>query len=228
MIKVMKKMYKFTLYAEICPICKDDVVCLDPKLAASLGGVSPLLLCYRVTANIHLIDPITLKLVEVSGGSYWHKPIPVLLSSKQLIEFVVLDVETPEQDYSLKETLGSLDQSDYNNKNVAKYSNKLSIAQVTVAKSSEFGVSNQTHVVVSHLGYLIKPGDLVLGYDLANAVLGESISKPLRGRVLPDILLVRKTYDKKKKTKKRRNWKLKRLKIEADDDMKQKKKSKRY
>lgn len=90
-------------------------------------------------------------------------------------------------------SLGALDQSDYNNKNVAKYSNKLSIAQVTVAKyslllsceenvmfdinilyvirSSDLGVSDQTYVVVSHLGHLIHPGDIVLGYDLGYSLL---------------------------------------------------------
>lgn len=31
------KNYKFTLYAEIAPICKDDLCILDPKLAQLLG-----------------------------------------------------------------------------------------------------------------------------------------------------------------------------------------------
>jgi NMD protein affecting ribosome stability and mRNA decay len=81
------KNYKFTLFAEIAPICKDDLCILDPKLAQLLGafrddpalglirpsllglllsgGVSPLMVCHKVSAALHMIDPVTLKFVEI-------------------------------------------------------------------------------------------------------------------------------------------------------------------
>jgi len=58
-----------------------------------LGGVSQLMLCTRITAGIHLLDPISLKIVEVSGGTYFHHRFRSQVSAKQLTEYVVLDIE---------------------------------------------------------------------------------------------------------------------------------------
>lgn len=40
---------------------QDNVVCLSPKLAQSLGNMSQICVCIRVTSTIHLIDPSTLQ-----------------------------------------------------------------------------------------------------------------------------------------------------------------------
>lgn len=40
---------------------QDNVVCLSPKLAQSLGNMSQICVCIRVTSTIHLIDPRTLQ-----------------------------------------------------------------------------------------------------------------------------------------------------------------------
>ncbi|MGH0169992.1 UNVERIFIED_CONTAM: hypothetical protein FKN15_063287 [Acipenser sinensis] len=53
--------YKSTFSVEIVPICKDNVVCLPPRLAQSLGNMSQICVCIRVTSAIHLIDPRTLQ-----------------------------------------------------------------------------------------------------------------------------------------------------------------------
>lgn len=42
---------------------QDDLICLPAKLAASLGGIGPLVLCTKVTNQISLIDPATLRWV---------------------------------------------------------------------------------------------------------------------------------------------------------------------
>ena len=51
--------YKHTYSVEIVPICKDEVVCLPPKLAQHLGNIGQLCVVYRVTQAIHIIDPNT-------------------------------------------------------------------------------------------------------------------------------------------------------------------------
>ncbi|PWA39680.1 NMD3-like protein [Artemisia annua] len=33
--------YKYTFSVEICPICREDLICLPPKLSASLGNIGP-------------------------------------------------------------------------------------------------------------------------------------------------------------------------------------------
>lgn len=40
---------------------QDNVVCLSPRLAQSLGNMGQVCVCVRVTSTIHLIDPRTLQ-----------------------------------------------------------------------------------------------------------------------------------------------------------------------
>lgn len=61
--------YKHTFAVEIVPICKDDLICLPPPLAASLGNIGPLCICLRVTNHIYLLDPCTLKRNAMSYDS---------------------------------------------------------------------------------------------------------------------------------------------------------------
>lgn len=44
-----------------CPGYQDNVVCLSPRLAQSLGNMGQVCVCVRVTSTIHLIDPRTLQ-----------------------------------------------------------------------------------------------------------------------------------------------------------------------
>lgn len=43
---------------------QDNVVCLSPRLAQSLGNMGQVCVCIRVTSSIHLIDPNTLQSEE--------------------------------------------------------------------------------------------------------------------------------------------------------------------
>lgn len=44
--------YKYTFSVEVAPLCKDDLVCLPAKLAASLGNIGPVVVVTRVTNAI--------------------------------------------------------------------------------------------------------------------------------------------------------------------------------
>lgn len=65
-----------------------------------------------------------------------------------------------------------------------------------VARSIDLGVNDQRFYVRSHIGALLKPGDLVMGYDLANSNLSVDIEE------LPDVVLVRKKRQKVKRNNK--------------------------
>lgn len=84
--------YKFTYSVEIIPICKDDLVILPSRMAATCGNINPLCLVNRVTSLGTLLDPRSLQIAEFNADKYWRDPFRAVLSSNSLEEFVVLDV----------------------------------------------------------------------------------------------------------------------------------------
>jgi len=85
--------YKYTFSVEIAPICKDDLVCLPAKVARDAGHVGPVMLCIRVTSSLQFIDPMTLRTYYADNNTFFRQPYRPLVSSKNLIEYVVLDIE---------------------------------------------------------------------------------------------------------------------------------------
>nr|KYP57101.1 60S ribosomal export protein NMD3 [Cajanus cajan] len=53
--------YKYTFSVELSPICREDLICLPPKVAVSLGNIGPIVICTKVTNSIALLDPFTLR-----------------------------------------------------------------------------------------------------------------------------------------------------------------------
>lgn len=194
------KKYKFTLYIEISPVCKNDLVIMPPKLCATLGGCSPLMLCFRVSSGIHLIDPLTLKIVLVSNTNYWKYPFRPVITQEQLINYVVIDIEKGETGHM------------YNKQN--EDNDKVCLAEVTVARDSDFGVNDKQYQVVCHLGHILKVGDTVAGYDITHANFGDEDVSGFKGD-LPEVILVKKAYQKNNRTN--RAWKLKKLEVEGPD-----------
>ncbi|ORX58312.1 NMD3-domain-containing protein [Hesseltinella vesiculosa] len=180
--------YKFTYSVEIAPVCRDDLVVLPKKLANSLGSLSQLLVCTRISNSIHLLDINSLQSGDLSHSVYWRSPFPSLASSKAMIEYYVLDVEP----------LGPV-----NGKHV--------LADVHVARMSDFGRNDTQFIARSHMGSLLNPGDTVMGYDLTRANFNHDEFNKLNMQNLPDVILVRKTYPVRRKKNKQRNWKIQQL-----------------
>lgn len=187
--------YKYTFSVEIMPLCKDDVLCLPPKLSAQLGGIGPIVLVTKVSISVTLIDPFTLQTAELSANSYWKHPFKALMSVKQGTEFFVLDI-------------------DKTNERKGKWC----LADATVARSADYGRNDNTHFIRTHIGNFLQPGDLALGYDLANAVYNDNLIAGHKRLEIPDFLLFKKTYSKRNRSK-RRQWRLRRLNMELDDSM---------
>ncbi|CAL8460889.1 g420 [Coccomyxa elongata] len=198
--------YKYTFSTEIVPICRDDLVCLPPKAAAALGGFGPLALCTRVSNTLTLTDTQTLRSVQVDANTYWRYPYRPVMTSRQLVEFVVLDAEPVSASQN------------------ASRNSRFVLADVLVAKASDFGRNDRTFFVRTHLGHLLHPGDSALGYDMstANTVDPELDAAVAKGLVIPDIILVRKSYEEKRRRRKARGeqrpWKLKRMAIELEEE----------
>eukprot|EP01116_Phalansterium_solitarium_P014670 TRINITY_DN3242_c0_g1_i1.p1 TRINITY_DN3242_c0_g1~~TRINITY_DN3242_c0_g1_i1.p1 ORF type:complete len:509 (-),score=207.42 TRINITY_DN3242_c0_g1_i1:481-2007(-) len=192
-----KDTYKFSFSVEIVPICRDDLVCLPPKFAAASGATSPLMLCTKVSNLVYLIDPLTLHMLDFPANVFFSNPFRSLCTASDLIQYTVLDVQP----------LGPV-------------RGKFVLADVQVARSSDFGSNDTQFTGRTHLGHLLRPGDSCLGYDLGTANFNDQDTEALRGRHrhLPDLILVRKCYPERRKSNKARHWKLRQLNKEVDDD----------
>ena len=197
-IHTSAKSYKFTFSVELIPICKDDLVALPIKLAKQIGNISPLALCHRVGTSINLLDPNTLQTADVSTPIYWRDPFKTLGDVQELVEFVVMDIEP-----------------------VGPQKGKWLLAEVTVARASDLGVNDNIYFTRTHLGNILHPGDSVMGYMLTgtnyNNPQFEALEKSnAYASTIPDVMLVKKFYARKRKSK-NRNWRLKRMAKDEGD-----------
>lgn len=187
--------YKYTFSVEILPICKDDIAVLPRKLSAHLGGIGPLVIVTKVSMAVTLMDPFTLQTAELPAALFWKHPFQALMSVKQGSEFTVLDIEQTND-----------------------RKGKWCLADATVARSVDYGRNDNIHYIRTHIGNFLQPGDLAMGYDLANAVYNDNLLAGHKKLDLPDFILFKKTYERRNRSK-RRQWRLKRLNMELDETM---------
>lgn len=187
-----KRSYKFTYSAELVPICKDDLVALPIRLAKQHGNINPLLLCHKIGTSVYLLDPQTLQTADISANIYWRAPFTSLTDTQELIEFIVMDTERT---------------------NVQK--GKWHLAEVTVARATDLGVNDKTYFTRTHLGRSLQPGDSVMGYLLSGSNFNNEEYELIEASntyssTIPDVVLVKKHYPRRRKNRKR-NWQLKRM-----------------
>ena len=187
--------YKFSFSVEIAPICKDDLVVLPAKLAKSMGNISRLVLCSKISNSIQFIDPANLHIEDLQASVYWRHPFNSLADVTQLIEFIVLDVEP-----------------------TGERKGKYLMADVTCVRASDMGgSSNEEFYIRSHLGGLLHPGDSAMGYYIKNSNFNSDLYEELDTNNIADVVLVKKHYVRSNKRAKNRNWKLKRMANERKD-----------
>ena len=192
--------YKYTNILELAPICKDDLVILDPKLQKALGGIGPLILVYKVTTSVHIVDVHTMRTHEIDTQNYWKYMFKALCPRDRLTKFIVLNVE--EIDFDVNTSRAAARQ-------------KFRMVQLEVARESEFGVLDRTFIVNTHLGNVINFNDTVYGYDLAQIQMQELDDYENDSRKnkhqLPDVVIVKKAYPRANKRQRQRIWKLQHL-----------------
>ncbi len=98
----------------------------------------------------------------------------------------------------------------------AVLSSKHQLAEVEVARARDIGVNDNRFTVLSHLGFVLKPGDSVLGYDSENAVFNDDDAKGY-DHDLPPVVLIRKHFPKWRSKERERGWMLKSMALEAPD-----------
>lgn len=192
---------------------------LPKETAKDMGGIGPLVMVYKITKFIQVVDIHTMQTFEIDKEMYWKNSFIGLLTRERLSEFVVLDLE--QIDTNMNDSRAALKQ-------------KFKQVRVQIARVTDFGHNDTTFWVNSHLGNLLDYNDHVMGYDLEhnNHVLIEEARTKCSW--LPDIILVKKSFPKAQKKRKNRNWKLKHINKdegaeetpEEPTDKKTKKKSK--
>ncbi|XP_065223258.1 60S ribosomal export protein NMD3 [Planococcus citri] len=187
---------KFTYSVEIVPVSKDSVVCLSKKTANQLGGINSLCVVNRVTSAIHLIDPSSAQIAEVTSTNFWRDPFNAVCNPKQLTEFIVMNVE-PIMDKDRRYFPGQ-----------GTVSNKHVLADIWVVKASDLGITETTIHTRSHLGHLLKPGDSALGYAIGDSNINDDNFEKLSPEFVPDVILVKKHYPERRR---HRIWRLKHL-----------------
>lgn len=89
------------------------------------------------------------------------------------------------------------------------------LADIWVVKASELGCTEEYIHTKTHLGHLLKIGDSVLGYNLADSNINDPTFENLDREKIPDVILVRKHYGDKSLRSSARAWKLQHLGDEA-------------
>ena len=187
-----------TVACDMVPLCRDDLVMVSKAAKGVLRG--RLCLVVKMSSMVHMLDASPKRAStmegshdEIASDAYYRaggeKTYKLLMSSRRMTKFVVLDVElcTDEQygDHSMY--VGP------HHSGVEKFA----LADVEVARECDFGQNDETFRCVTHLGNLLQPGDIVLGYDIASAVIsggdGIDIDHGFNNSfVMPDVVLVKK------------------------------------
>lgn len=138
---------------------------IDPyTLKSKLISFSPLI-CYEA--------------LEISAQNYFQAPFKPLLSTTQLLEYTVNDIEM---------------KKNQKGRNIMAQSGRFQLGELSVVKTSELGVASDMQTFC-HISHLLEVGDTVYGYDLKNANLNNDDLESYKKLVLPDVLLIRKKYE---------------------------------
>ena len=201
--------FKYTNYVEICPLCKDDLLLLPARTARNLGNIARLVLVKGISNVIHLIDPLTGQTASLTGDAYWRDPLRPLITAarSRMTRYVVLGKEPIllRQNVSKRKT---------NRKQRSR------LASLTLAREEDLGTNDAQYDERSHVGYLLKAGDVCLGYDLKETQFADDEAESLREQgKFPDFVVVRKLYGSAATgegiTTKKRIWRLQRLDVDV-------------
>ena len=205
--------YKFTSFVEIVPLCREDLVYLPKSLAKQMSSMSRLALVKNIGPVVQMVDPYSGQQGMLNGTSFWRNQFRPLISAarSRLTRYVVLD-NTP----------ASFKDGNAAKKTTRRQRNRLST--LTLMREQDMGKTDQQQVVCSHIGYLCKAGDVVLGYNLQDTnIVDDEAREDLDAGSDTQLVIVRKLYGGVARGEldaaKQRLWRLERLDVEISDDM---------
>jgi len=224
--------HQYTAILEIAPACKDDILLLSKNEARRLGDLPQVCLVKSVNSSIKLVDPRFGHLAELDSITYFRNPPDILLTAKHLIDFVVLDVDistahlTKTSHKQVSTTYPTKKEKKRRRQSAPESSNIPSIqaarrehhvhrglvADVVLAREKDLGVNDDQYFCTTHLGALLRAGDIVKGYDMRTANLPADLAA--QTDLMPDVVLVRKARTKSQA----RPFQLKRLDDEIEHD----------
>ena len=196
---------KHTLSCEMVPLCRDDLVIVAKQAKGAGKLTGKLCLVLKVSSAVHLITTspsreldVAAQCTDLYSDTYWRggeSSFRLFLSSRRMVRFVVLDVELCNDERDRRKNSG--DDSEHLYQGAQSGISKYALADVEVARESDFGVNDETFMCVTHLGHLLSPGDVVLGYDLVSTVLSSEAEWSVENEtssnyILPDCVLVKK------------------------------------
>lgn len=81
--------YEHVYLVEVPSISKGDLVFI-PK---SSGQAAEIMLVSKVSTSVHLINPTTMKKLELISSKFFSNPLKALRTSNELVSYIVLDAE---------------------------------------------------------------------------------------------------------------------------------------
>lgn len=175
-------------------------------MARNLGNIARLVLVKNVSNVIHLIDPLSGQTAALEGDVFWRDPIrPMVTAARaRLTRYMVLGKEA----VFLRQNVS---------KKTIKRKQKSRLASLTLAREDDLGQNDTQMEERSHVGYLLKAGDVCLGYDLKETQLVDDDAERERtAGKFPDVIVVRKLYGSAAKgteSQASRPWRLRRLDV---------------
>ena len=194
---------------------------LPKGLARAQAQISRTVILKNVGAVMSVVDPITGQTGIVTSQNFWSEPFRPLITANRgvLTRFVVLNKEAVLDDQKVGQRISN--------------KKKSRRAELTVMREADMGVSDEQFTVRTHLGYLCRAGDVVLGYHLGDTnLVDEEATALLNNSVgaVPEVVIVRKLYGSaatgENDPAKKRTWKLQRLDVETTDNYSRKEKKK--
>ncbi|KAG2379991.1 uncharacterized protein HKW66_Vig0167700 [Vigna angularis] len=140
------------------------------QVAVSLGNIGLVVICTKVTNSIALLDPFTLRHCFLDADQYWRTAFQSLLTSRQLVEYLVLDVEVVSSETHVGNLLNPGDyalgcelyEANSNDMELDKYKGHI-LEAILIKKSYEEKRQKKRgkHGSLNHLKWMLMIGDLI-------------------------------------------------------------------
>lgn len=94
--------YEYVYMVDVIPLCKHDLVYITKEMrlpsslsASSSSNAGEFMIVEKLSSSLHLVNPLTLHRIEMTASKYFAMTIPLtaVMNSKQLVSYIVLDLE---------------------------------------------------------------------------------------------------------------------------------------